>query len=164
MNKSNFETLVGFLIIFFALFFLYFAYNKAEKVSSEESYTIIAKFDHIDGINTGSEIKIGGIKVGEVIDKQLDPNTYQAIVHFNIRKSVKIPSDSSAAITSDGLLGEKYVSIAPGAEDTMIKENGELKYTQSAVSLESLIGKMIFSKEDKKEEKGNTSEAKEEVK
>lgn len=87
------------------------------------------------------------MKIGVVVDETLDPKTYSAVVKFSINKKIQIPTDSTAKISSEGLIGGKYLAIVPGADDEMLANNQELKYTQSSINLETLIGKMVFSKE-----------------
>lgn len=157
MNRSLFETITGFAIILFALAFLNFAYTKAEKNTSSSGYVINAKFDRIDGISVGSEVKVSGIKIGEVIGKKLDETTYRAILSIHLDENIKLPTDSSAQIVSESLLGQKFVSIMPGAEDEFLQNGGEILFTQSSVNLENLIGKMMFSKDEKKDDKTNSN-------
>ena len=145
MNGRKLETLVGMLVVLGAAIFLLFAYEHAGLKIGYEGYPINAAFSRVDGLQIGGEVKIGGIKIGQVIKETLDPNTYQAVVTMNIRPDVKIPSDSSAAIVSDGLLGGKYLNISPGADSELLGPNGAIRFTQSAVNLEDMIGQMIFS-------------------
>ena len=145
-----FETLIGALVLAVAAWFLMFfmKHNTAVSISNDH-YTLFAKFEQADGISVGTPVRIGGVKVGVVVSESLDPKLYSAVVTFSIDKKIKIPTDSTAKISSEGLIGGKYLSIVPGAEDKMLEANEELRFTQSAVNLETLIGKMVFSKENK---------------
>jgi phospholipid/cholesterol/gamma-HCH transport system substrate-binding protein len=91
---------------------------------------------------------MAGVKVGTVIGTSIDPQTYLADVNFTVSNAIKLPTDSSAEISSDGLLGGKYLSLVPGGADAMIKPGGRVTITQSSVSLEELLGKFIFSVTD----------------
>lgn len=144
MGRNLIETVMGAVVLLVAGGFLAFAYNSSN-LKPVEGYTVKAKFEGAGGVSTGSDVRIGGIKIGVVKDMQLDTQTYQAIVVMQIKESVKIPTDSTASIIGDGLLGGKYVSIEPGGEEKMLAEGGEIKFTQSSVSLETLIGKFVFS-------------------
>ncbi len=144
MKRNVVETLVGALVLLIAGGFAFFAYNNAGIAHSGDSYTVIAKFERADGVKSGSDVRVGGVKVGVVNNTTLDTKTYQAHIEMAIDNNVKLPSDSSAQIVSDGLLGGKYIAIVPGAEEDMLKAGGEIIYTQSSVNLETLIGKMIF--------------------
>lgn len=145
MKKNFVESLIGLAIIVIAISFFVFAKDQAELGNvNDNNYNLEARFDKIDGINTGSDIRIAGIKIGSVVSDKLDLNSYEAVLIFSIRSDVKIPTDSIAAVVSSGLLGKKYISIEPGAEDVYLQNNQKIIYTQSSVNLESLIGKFMF--------------------
>lgn len=150
MSKNIFETLVGAIVIIVAAWFLMFfmKHNTAVSISNDH-YSLVARFEQADGISVGTPVRIGGVKVGVIVSEDLDPKNYNAIVTFSIDKKIKIPTDSTAKISSEGLIGGKYLAIVPGADDQMLSNNEELKYTQSSINLETLIGKMVFSKENK---------------
>lgn len=150
MNKNFIETLTGALVLMVAAWFLMFFMNENTGVSvSGSHYNLIAKFEQVDGITTGTPVRIGGVKVGVVLSQSLDPKTYFAVVKLSIDNKVKIPTDSTAKISSEGLVGGKYLAIVPGADDAMLAANEEIKYTQSSISIENLISKMVFSSADK---------------
>ena len=144
MRRSPIETLVGALVIAVAVLFFVFAYNTAQ-VETVEGYSVSAKFDRIDGIQRGSDVRMSGIKIGTVLDHSIDPESYLALVRMSIESDIKLPMDSSIAITSDGLLGEKYLSLTPGGEEESIPDGGEIEITQGAIDLTSLLGQLIFS-------------------
>lgn len=144
MQKNIVETLMGAIVLLGAFAFLLFAYNKSD-VRVEDGYKVNAKFDNASGVALGSDVRVGGIKVGVVSDLSLDPKSYQAVVTMQIRNNTKLPKDSSAAVTGDGLLGGKYLQIVPGGDDEMLKAGDTITYTQSSVNLEEMIGKFVFS-------------------
>ncbi len=143
MRRSPVETLVGALVIGVAVVFFLFAYNTAQ-VETVEGYAVTARFDRIDGIRQGSDVRMSGIKIGTVVDQRIDPETFLAVVRMSIDSKIRLPTDSSAAITSEGLLGDNYLSLTPGGADETIADGGEIEFTQGAVDLSSLIGQLIF--------------------
>jgi phospholipid/cholesterol/gamma-HCH transport system substrate-binding protein len=90
-------------------------------------------------------VRVAGVKVGSVVAERLDPKTYLATVTMRINPEYKLPDDTVAEIISSSLLGDKYMSLVPGGSDKDIAPGGQIKYTQAPVSLENLIGQMIFS-------------------
>ena len=148
-NKNLFETLVGFIILLVAISFYFYARNTSKVNIDSNSYKIHAKFNQIDGISTGSDVRIAGIKIGSVLSEKLDRKTYEASLTLSIKKSISLPTDSTAKIVSSGLLGKKYISIEPGADEENIPPKGSIIYTQSSVNLETLIGKFMFQKSKK---------------
>jgi phospholipid/cholesterol/gamma-HCH transport system substrate-binding protein len=150
MNKNMIETLTGAFVLIVAGWFLLFFMKENSGVSvSNDHYSLTAKFEQADGIAVGTPVKVGGVKIGVVTSQDLDPKTYWAVLKLSVSKKVQLPIDSTAKISSEGLVGGKYLSIVPGADDNMIAANGEIQYTQSSISLENLISKMVFSSSSK---------------
>jgi phospholipid/cholesterol/gamma-HCH transport system substrate-binding protein len=144
MTRNLLETLLGAVVLIVAIVFLIFAYDSSQ-VGGGDGYELIARFDRVDGLEKGSDVRISGIKVGSVIDQTLDPESFRAEVVFTVRDDVELPLDSSAAVVSNGLLGGKYLQLVPGGELDVLKPGEEITLTQSAVNLEDLIGQAIFS-------------------
>jgi len=149
--KNVTEAIAGLLVLVVAIGFMVFAYKGANINNSVNNYAVIAKFAQADGIAIGSDVKISGVKIGHVSKEYLDNVSYKAVLELSISNNIKLPIDSSAQIVSDGLLGGKYLSISVGADDKMLTSGQEIKFTQSSVNIESLIGKMIFNSPDKNE-------------
>jgi phospholipid/cholesterol/gamma-HCH transport system substrate-binding protein len=116
---------------------------------SGDSYMITAKFTAVNGLRPGSNVEISGVAVGKVADITLDQTLYQAVVTMQVQNAVGIPSDSVAAIKTSGLIGDKYVSIIPGADDSMLKDNDVLLDTQAALDIEEMISKYVFGSVEK---------------
>ena len=146
MSRSLVETLLGAVVLVVAIGFVVFAYNRSG-VATVSGYEVSAAFNRVDGIANGSDVRIGGIKVGTVIDRTLEPETFRAVLRMSIDETVELPLDSTAAVVSDGLLGGKFIDLQPGAEETLIKDGGRIAYTQSSLLLEELIGKFAFGAE-----------------
>ena len=144
MTRNILETLLGAVVLIVAVGFLAFAYNSSQ-IQQTDGYELIARFDKVDGLEPGSDVRISGIKVGSVLDQTLDPETYRAEVRFSLREDVRLPADTSAAVVSNGLLGGKYLALVPGGDIEMLEDGDEVTLTQSAVNLEDLIGHMIYS-------------------
>ncbi len=153
MKRNLMETIMGAVVICVALFFVATAYTNSG-IRSEDGYNIIAAFDRVDGVTRGTDVKIGGIKVGTVEDMKLNPETFRAEITLDIENNVKLPADSTAEISSDGLLGGKFVNIVPGADEEILKNGGRIEYTQSSINLEQLLGKFAFGSADEKAEEG----------
>jgi phospholipid/cholesterol/gamma-HCH transport system substrate-binding protein len=138
------ETLTGALVLMIALVFLAYAVAHSGRTIGS-GYTLRARFDHIDGLAVGSDVRIAGVKVGTVTDEQIDPKSFVAVVALSVRDDIRLPKDTGAAIVSESLLGGKYISLSPGGDDTDLKPDQTITITQSSVSLEDLLGKFIFS-------------------
>jgi len=144
MRGNVIETVMGAVVLVAAALFLVFAY-KTSQLRTVSGYEVSADFARIDGIHQGSDVRISGVKVGTVLAEDLDPKTFLATIRMSVDPAIQLPDDTVAAVTSSGLLGDKYMSLTPGGSDKNIPPGGKIQYTQSSVSLENLIGQMIFS-------------------
>ena len=144
MRRNLIETILGAVVLVVAAFFLAFAYSNAS-LRKVQGTDYVAKFNRIDGINPGGDVKMSGIKVGSITSVSIDPQTYVAVVHLSVDPKVQLPTDTSAEIASEGLLGGKYLSLVPGADDKKIPPGGEIRFTQGPINLEEMIGQLIFS-------------------
>ena len=147
MKKNFFEAIIGTLVLICAAFFIITSF-KGSSIVTSDGYQIIAKFNNSDGISIGSDVKISGVKIGNVLSQQLDHKSYKAKLVMTIDPSIKIPVDSSIKIVSEGLLGSKYLLINPGSEEEFFQNNDQIEYTQSSVNFEELLGKFIFNSQN----------------
>ena len=148
MHRNMAETVLGAIVLVVAGGFLYFFSEKTD-IRPTSGYVINASFNKIDGLETGSPVKISGVKVGKVLDFKLDTDHYQAIVSMNIDNGVKLSSDTAAVISSAGLLDGKFLSLIPGNDEEYLNPGDMITQTQAAPSLEELLGKYIFSQTSK---------------
>lgn len=144
MSRNAVETVMGAVVLVVAAVFLFFAYTTT-KVTAGTGSVYTAQFSRVDGIRDGSDVRINGIKVGQVVSQELDPKTFYANVRINVDPNLKLSTDSVISIKMSGLLGDKYVDIEPGNEDTVIPPGGKIEHTQAPFDLENAIGQMIFS-------------------
>lgn len=162
MHRSLIETLMGAVVLSLALGFGLFAYSSSGlNKNSSDGYHITADFTNVGGVSKGSDVRIGGVKIGVVDDLSLRSDNYQAQLRLTINRSVQLPTDTTAAVVGDGLLGGKFVSLQPGGDERMLGEGERIEYTQSSVSLEELIGKFVFSAggmDKKSEEKASATD------
>lgn len=143
MGNSAVETLLGAVVLVVAGMFLAFAYSTSS-LHPVSGYEVTAKFERIDGVAVGSDVKLSGIKIGTVVDQRLDPDTFLAVVKLSIDSRLKLPVDSVAQVTSEGLLGSNFIALVPGGDDKTIPAGGEIQYTQPPINVIQLIGKYIF--------------------
>ena len=147
MSGNLVETIVGAVVLVGAAIFVTFAYNLTD-AGAVDGYTLTARFERVDGLSVGSDVRLSGIKVGTVVRQDLDPRTYQALIRISVDSSIELPIDTVAAITSEGLLGGSYLALKPGGLDEYLLEGDEIEFTQGSVDLMSLIGQAIFSVTD----------------
>lgn len=143
MHRNVIETIMGGVVLIIAVVFLIFAYTSSS-TGTVSGYVVTAKFGDVSGINPGADVRVSGIKVGSVVDTELDPKDYTALVTISISDAVKLPTDSSALILADGLLGGSYLELQPGADETMIEAGGQIATTQDAINIIKLVMKFVF--------------------
>ena len=143
MGTKTIETLVGAVVVAAAIVFFMFAYNKSD-VARVNGYTVSGSFNSVGSLKPGDEVRLSGIKIGSVTGLQLDPQYFQAIVTMSIDNNIKLPDDTSASISADGLLGGSFVSLQPGFSDVTLANGDEISLTQGAVNIMDLISRALF--------------------
>lgn len=144
MKNTTVETAIGALVILIAAGFFLFAYSTSGAGTASGGYTLKAEFDNVAGVNTGTDVRLAGIKVGTVVSQTLNPDNYQAVVTMTIDPKLKLTDDTTAKITSEGLLGSNFVALDPGGSETLLADGGEIVNTQGAVDIWSLISRAMF--------------------
>lgn len=144
MSRNVIETVMGAVVLAVAGLFLVFAYS-ATDFRMTEGYEVTARFDRVDGLQTGGDVRISGVKVGSIVSQSLDPKTFLAEVRLSIDPSVSLPTDTVAVVASESLLGGKYLALEPGGSPDTIPAGGRIDYTQSTPGLEQLLGQVIYS-------------------
>lgn len=107
-----------------------------------ETIRVTARFDEVGGLKARAPVVVGGVKVGEVESVRLGDALYP-VAELRVRADVPLPVDTSASILTAGVLGDQYVALQLGAEEDVLRDGDAIHYTQSAVILERLIGKMV---------------------
>jgi phospholipid/cholesterol/gamma-HCH transport system substrate-binding protein len=148
MERTTLDLWVGIFIVagVAALAVLAFKVGNLGTYNVSDTYHLQAYFSNIGGLKPQASIRSAGVLVGRVSDITLDTQRYEAKVTMSIDKRYQFPKDTFASILTSGLLGEQYIGLSPGGDEAMLKSNGEIKKTQSAVVLENLIGKFMYGK------------------
>ena len=138
------ETGVGAVVLAAAAGFLVYAIGHASSFGGAGGgYELTARFGDVGSLTPGADVRVAGVKIGSVASIDLDPKTFLARTHFLIQPQVKLPSDSTVKITSDGLLGGQHVVVAPGGAADDMKPGAEFQNAQGAVDLFGLIGQVL---------------------
>jgi phospholipid/cholesterol/gamma-HCH transport system substrate-binding protein len=137
------EALIGLLVILLAVGFAWYAWAKTGRGTAADAIKVIALFPNTTGVEVGTDVRLAGLKVGTVTHQELDPQTYQVKTTLALDPHVKVPADSSAAITSEGLLGGSYVALNPGGDTNSLKSGDVITDTQGAMDMMGLVGQFI---------------------
>ncbi len=158
MSRSVVETVLGAFVLIGAMVFLVFSYSKGD-AGTVSGYHLSANFSGIGGLKVGDEVQVSGVKVGQVYSIDLDPTQYLAKVTLEIDDHIHLPDDTAAMISSQSLLGGRYMALEPGGSPDMLEDGGEILYTQAPQNLEELLGKFIFSMNKGDKDKGSDDAA-----
>lgn len=168
MKNTKLELSVGIFVILGIAAIAYMAIKLGNgSMVGGDTYLIETRFANAGGIHAGSSVLMSGVTVGRVEGVRMEPSDYSAIVTLRLLFGLRLPTDSMASVKTSGLIGDKYVALSPGAEEEYLKPGERITMTESAVDLESLIGKMAFgsvSKNDKETKEKDSIETKEKVK
>ena len=143
-KRSAAEVATGAAVLAVTAGFLVYALSNTGQ-SSASGLTLSAQFDNVGALPSGADVRLSGVPIGRVLGTTIDPKTFQAVVRFTIRSDIHLPIDSSAVISTGGLLGSPFLTVSPGGSDKDVKDGGVLTITQSATNLEDLLGKFIFN-------------------
>jgi phospholipid/cholesterol/gamma-HCH transport system substrate-binding protein len=149
MKEQTAETIVGAIVALVAVGFLTFAIARAGGGESAGGYDVKAKFNRIDGISVGSDVRMSGVKVGVVNRVGIEQQNYMAEVSMSLDPKIKVPADSTAKISSDGLLGGAYVGIEPGGAEEMLASGQEITNTQGTVDLLTVLASAMSANSNK---------------
>lgn len=148
MKKLNIQLVTGIFVMLGIAAFTYLAVNiGGVRFTEQPGYTLHARFSNISGLRAGAIIEAAGVRIGTVSAIEFDPITYEAIVSLRVNQEVPVQEDAIASIRTQGIIGEKFVKISPGGFEELLTDGGEIYETESAVSLEELVSKYIFSGE-----------------
>ena len=139
--KINFlDAFLGFVVLLVTCLFLFYVYVTVDsKLFKNDSFRLIARFDNVEGIVTGSKVKLSGVNIGTVQNISLEPDNFYALITMEFDGEYSFPDDTEASVQMEGLLGGSYISILPGGSDIFLSNNQEIIYTQGSTSLLNLM-------------------------
>ena len=161
MKQTKLEFLVGSFVLLGLVAIVYLTVKLGSgSLVGGDTYNLEARFVNASGLNVGGSVHVAGVPVGRVEGIRVDPKDYSAIVSISVLSGLNLPTDSMASIKTTGLIGDKYISLSPGADETSLKPGERITMTESSVDIESLIGKMAFGSVDKEKDSTTNNAAK----
>ncbi len=149
-NKSSLEMSVGLFLVLGLLSLSYLAVKLGDiGVFADDAYTLSARFVSSSGLTEGAFVEVGGVRVGTVQNIRVDFDSYESVVDMSLDPNIKLQDDAIASIRTSGIIGDKFVKIAPGGSDIYLEPGDEILETESSISIEELISKYIFESGDK---------------
>jgi len=148
MERKGLELGVGLFLLVGLACLAYLSFKLGDiHLWGSSDYEVHSRFSNVGGLKAKAEVTMAGVTIGQVKDIQL--NDGQALLTFSIHKNVRLEEDVIASIKTMGIIGDKYVSISPGASEDYIKPGGMIKDTQPPLDLENLVSKFVFGNVDK---------------
>ena len=146
MTRKAIETTVGLFLLIGVAAIIWLALKVGNwSPTTTHDYEVTAHFDNIGGLTMKAPVTLAGVTIGRVASIGIDADDYSARITLQIDQAHdNLPTDTSAAILTSGLLGAQYVGVDPGAEETYLKDGDRIEITQSAVVLEHLIGQILI--------------------
>jgi phospholipid/cholesterol/gamma-HCH transport system substrate-binding protein len=153
MKKPKIEFLVGLFVLLGVAAIVHLSIRaSAGNLLGGDTYLLETRFANAGGIHSGSSVMLSGVNIGRVEDVRMEASDFSAIVTLRLPVALRLPTDSMASIKPSGLIGDKFVALSPGADEAFLEPGARIIETESAVDLESLIGKMAFGAVDKSAE------------
>lgn len=149
MKRGAVETILGAVVLLIAIGFVFFGARSID-LQADAGYELTARFLKVGGLDRGSDVRISGVKVGSVIERRLDDETFEAIVTFSVRSDLRLPADTEAGVTAEGLLGGKYLRLFPGTATETLAPQGEIARTRDFRAIEDTVSEIIFLATDAK--------------
>ena len=143
MKNNAVETIVGAGVIALAIVFFSFVYSTAGIGKGSDGIKLTAAFENTAGISVGSDVRLSGVKVGTVVEQDLDHETFQAVLTIAVMSGLKLPDDTTAKVTSEGILGANFVALEVGGSDKILADGGKIENTQGSIDLFGLISEFI---------------------
>jgi phospholipid/cholesterol/gamma-HCH transport system substrate-binding protein len=149
MKRGAVETILGAIVLLIAIGFVFFGVRSID-LQDNDGYQLTARFLKVGGLDRGADVRISGVKVGSVIDRTLDDQTFEAVVTFTVRSDLRLPADTEAGVTAEGLLGGKYLRLFPGTVTETLAPEGEIVRTRDFRAIEDTVSEIIFLATDSK--------------
>lgn len=143
MADSRADAILGAVVLAAAVAFVAYAGQVAGFGGGRAGYELAASFRSAEGVRVGSDVRLGGVKVGTVSGMALNPETFRADLRLTVQPGLVLPEDSAAVVASEGLLGGAFIEILPGGSPFDLEPGGTIEDTQSAVSLITLLMRAV---------------------
>ena len=150
MKRLNIELVVGLFLLAGLAAFFYLAVKMGDiGLFKQDSYSVTARFTNTSGLKEGGVVEMAGVRIGKIQHIALDPDAYESVVILSIDKGVNITEDTIASVRTAGIIGDKFIKLAPGGMDVYLEDGGEIVDTESSLDIEELVSKYIFESGDK---------------
>ncbi len=148
MKRHQLEIVVGAFLILGILALAWIAIRMGEVGAHGGTYEMRARFTSVSGLREGAYVELAGVRVGQVVEIDVDPEEYTAEIVMALEDRIELQEDTIASIRTSGIIGDKFVKITPGGSDIILQPGETIIETEPSISLEELISKYIFESDD----------------
>ncbi len=142
MRKQYLEMAIGAGVLVAAALFMVIVYS-SKTVTEAGEYELVARFSEVGALVEGDPVRVSGIRVGNVVKKEVDPQSFDVVLIFTVADNIDLPVDTRAIVTGESLAGGKYLQLVPGNSETMLKLGEEILDTKDVINVENLVGELI---------------------
>ena len=145
MKKYTQETVVGIFVVL-GLFCIAYMTVKLGNIGflGENTYSLYAKFNNVTGLRVGNPVNMLGLEIGRVESFKMDQENQVAVVELKINNNIQVYDDAIASIKTEGLIGDKFVSIDAGGGGDLLKNGDTIVDTESPTDIMDLVSKYAF--------------------
>jgi phospholipid/cholesterol/gamma-HCH transport system substrate-binding protein len=144
MTSHATEVITGAVVVAAAAgFFVYASQFADARGAGAGFYEMTASFRSIEGVSVGTDVRLGGVKVGTVTELTLNPDTFRADAVFTVQENLALPDDTAILVSSEGLLGGSFLELLPGGSPFNLEPGSAIQDTQSSVSLITLLMRFV---------------------
>ena len=145
MQKYSKETVVGLFVVIGLVCIGYMTIQLGDLgLFEDDTYPLIARFSKVTGLKAGSAVNMLGLEVGRVGKMTMDQDKQLAVVELRIQKGVKVYDDAIASIKTEGLIGDRYVSIDAGGSGAELKPGDTITETEAPADIMDMVSKYAF--------------------
>ncbi|MGY6634307.1 MAG: outer membrane lipid asymmetry maintenance protein MlaD [Alkalilacustris sp.] len=148
MSEGRGDAVLGGVVMAVALAFVIYAGQVAGLGQSRAGYELAASFRSVEGVRVGSDVRLGGVRIGSVSEMELDPQSLRAELRLRIRDGIALPEDTLAVVATEGLLGGAFIELLPGGAAFDLAPGDRIEQTQSATSLVTLLLRAVSGGSD----------------
>ena len=153
MKKYSKETVVGIFVVIGLICIAYMTVKLGNVgFLGENTYSLTAKFSTVTGLRVGNPVNMLGLEIGRVAKFEMDQEDQVAIVTLEINKGIEVYDDAIASIKTEGLIGDKFISIDAGGGGDLLADGDEITDTESPTDIMELVSKYAFGDVEGEEE------------
>lgn len=112
------------------------------RIYPRNAYHVSARFSNVGDLKIGAPVKVAGVTVGRV--EAVSLADYYGEAKLAVTRTVALPRDTIASISTAGLLGDAYIALSPGGAEENLRDGDRIAHTEAALNMADIIGRTAF--------------------